>query len=400
MKLTAGTIKSLSLPTGKSELIVFDDDVPGFGLRLREGGSRSFVFQYKLGPKHRRIALGPVTAIDVGKARETAKDLYARVRLGQDPAGTKAEAKIKASETFEAAAAQFLARQRELRSYVDIERRLLVYAKVLHGLQLASINRRDIATLLAKITTHNGAVSANRFRATLSAFFAWAIGAGMLEHNPVTGTNRNEEKTRDRVLSPPELRLIWNALDDDHHGAILRLLMLTGQRAGEIAGLRWSEVQEAAIVLPAERTKNGRQHTIPLSEAARAIIEARPRRVNADGKPRELIFGLGEGPFDGWSKCRKVLDDRITKATGKPLPHWTAHDLRRSFATHAAEMGTQPHIIEAILNHVGGHKSGVAGIYNRASYEREKRIALDRWAEWLLAVVDGRDTNIVTLRQA
>ena len=111
MKLTAGTIKSLALPAGKGETIVFDDDVPGFGLRLREGGSRSYIFQYKIGTKHRRIALGPVTAIDIGNARETAKDLYARVRLGQDPAGAKAEARIKAAETFGAAAAQFLRRR-------------------------------------------------------------------------------------------------------------------------------------------------------------------------------------------------------------------------------------------------------------------------------------------------
>ena len=401
MKLSAGTLKSLPLPVGKSEAIHFDDGIPGFGIRIRAGGSRSFIFQYKIGTKHRRIALGSVSAVDFTETRKEAQRLYARVKLGEDPAGDKDGARIKAAETFGAAAAQFLARQRarELRSYVDIERHLLVYAKVLHGLQLASISRRDVATCLAKLTNDNGDVTANRVRSTLSSFFAWSIGAGMLEHNPVGGTFRNEEKARDRVLSPAELRLIWNALGGDHYSSIMRLLALTGQRAGEIAGLRWSEICDNAIVLPAERTKNARPHTIPLSEPARAIIEAQPRRVNADGQPRDLIFGLGAGGFDGWTKCGTLLNARITEATGKPLPHWTPHDLRRSFATHAAEIGIQPHIIEAVLNHVG-HRSGVSGIYNRASYEREKRIALDRWAEWLLAVVEGRDTNIVPLRQA
>src|SRR5260221_4480966 len=121
MRLTAAAIRSLSLPEGKSEAIFFDDDVPGFGLRLRDGGSRSFVFQYKLGAKQRRIALGPVTALDIGKARDTAKDLYSRVRLGQDPAGDKATAKAKAADTFEAAISQFLPRHRErlrVRAYV------------------------------------------------------------------------------------------------------------------------------------------------------------------------------------------------------------------------------------------------------------------------------------------
>jgi integrase len=403
MKLTAGTIKSLSLPAGKSELLVFDDAVPGFGLRLRDGGARSYIFQYKLGDKQRRMTLGLASAIPIAKARATAETLYAQTKLGVDPAGARAEAKIKAAETFEAAAAPFLARQRERlrpRSYADVERHLLMYARVLHGLQLASINRRDIAACLTKITTDNGAVTANRVRTTLSSLFAWAIGAGMLEHNPVTGTNRNDESARDRVLSPAELRLIWNELGDDHYGSIMKLLALTGQRAGEIAGLRWSEVRDNAVLLSAERTKNSRQHSVPLSEAARAIIEAQPRRVNADGKPRDLIFGLGDGPFDGWSKCGNMLNARITKASGKPLSHWTAHDLRRSFATHAAEMGIQPHIIEAVLNHISGHKAGVAGVYNRAAYEPEKRAALERWADQLLSWVEGRESNVVTLRQA
>jgi integrase len=403
MKLTAGMIRTLSLPAGKSELLIFDDVIPGFGLRLRDGGSRVFIYQYKLGNKQRRITLGSVGAVDVGKARETAKDLYARVRLGQDPAGAKAEARIKAAETFEAAAAPFLARKREhLKpgSYADVERHLLIYAGVLHGLQLASISRRDIAACLAKITTGNGAVTANRLRTTLSGFFGWAVGEGLIENNPVTGTNQNAEQTRDRVLSPAELRLIWNALDNGQYGSIMRLLALTGQRAGEIAGLRWSEVKETTIVLPAERTKNGRPHTIPLSEPARAIIAAQPRRVTADGKPRDLIFGLGDGPFDGWSKCTNTLNARIAEMTGETLPRWTPHDLRRSFATHAAEIGIQPHIIEATLNHISGHKAGVAGIYNRAAYEPEKRAALERWADQLLAWAEGRESNIVTLRQA
>jgi integrase len=402
MKLTAIAIRSLSLPAGKTEAIVFDDDVPGFGLRIREGGSRAFVFQYKLGDKQRRMALGRVTALDIGKARETAKDLYARVRLGQDPAGDKAEAKVRATETFAAAAAQFLARQRgrlRPKSYENVERHLLTHAKVLHELQFAKVERRDIATCLAGVTTNNGAVTANRVRSTLSSLFAWAMGEGLVDRNPVTGTNQNAEMSRDRVLSPAELRIIWNALGDDHYGAIMRLLALSGQRASEIAGLRWSEVRETEIVLPPERTKNKRQHVIPLSEPARAIIAAQPRRTNADGKPREFVFGLGDGPFQGWSNSLNILNARIAETTGETLRHWTVHDLRRSFATHAAEIGIAPHIVEAVLNHVG-HRAGVSGIYNRASYSREKCIALDRWAEWLTAVVEGRDTNVVTLRQA
>lgn len=405
MKLTTMTVRSASLPAGKSEAIFFDDSVPGFGLRVREGGSRSFVFQYKVGAKQRRIALGSVAAIELGKARDTAKTLYARVRLGEDPAGDKAESKAKAAETFEATAALYLAYQKgELRprSYADVERHLLKHAKVLHGLQLGKIERRDIATCITTVAKNSGAVTGNRVRTSLSGFFAWSIAQGLVEHNPVTGTTRNEEFSRERVLSPDEYRLIWQALGDDDFGAIMKLLALTGQRAGEVAGMRWSEIALETLEkyrwsLPGERTKNHRPHTVPLSEVALAIIAARPRRANADGTPRDLIFGRGDGPFSGWSKSREALETEITKAAGKALPHWMPHDLRRSFATHAAGLGIQPHVIEAVLNHVSGHKAGVAGIYNRATYEPEKRQALDLWAEQLLAWAENRESKVTIL---
>src|SRR5262249_60450903 len=126
---------------------------------------------------------------------------------------------------------------------------------------------------------------------------AWAIQEDIAEFNPVTGTGRAPEKSRDRVLSTTEINLIWNALPDDHFGAIIKLLALTGARANEIAALRWDEVHDNMIVLPAERTKNGRAHIIPLAEPARAILAAQPRRVTADGQARDLVFGIGEGAF-------------------------------------------------------------------------------------------------------
>src|SRR5262249_38663222 len=121
-----------------------------------------------------------------------------------------------------------------------------------------------------------------------------------------------------------------------------------------------------------------------------------------DGQPRKFIFGVGKGPFSGWSKSKEQLDERIAEANGgKPLEHWTHHDLRRSFVTHAAERGIiQPHIIESIINHISGHKGGVAGIYNKATYQPERRAGLIKWAEQLLAWVEGRESNVTTLRRA
>jgi integrase len=402
MKLTAAEVRKLDLEHGAAEAIVFDDDIRGFGVRLRAGGSRTFIYQYKVGAKHRRLTLGSVQAVDFSAARDTAKDLYAKVRLGGDPAGEKRHARAKATETFDAIVKLYLDRQRlQLRpsSYVNLKHHLNVHAKALHRLQLEKITRRDIASCVMSVKTNSGIVISNRVRSSLSGFFAWTIGEGLLESNPVIGTNRSEEKSRARVLDFAELRLIWNALPDDHYGAILRLLMLTGQRAGEIAGLRWSEIQDNAFLLPSHRTKNKSEHLIPLSSAASDIIAAQTKRKTPDSKLRDLIFGYSSGPFSGWSGCKEALDARIAEKAEKPLPHWTVHDLRRSFATHAAGIGIQPHIVEAILNHISGHRAGVAGIYNRATYEPEKRTALDRWAEHLIAIVESRESNVTPIRR-
>jgi integrase len=411
MKLTTTSIRTIEPLPPRTDRIEFDDAVPGFGVRARKGGSKVYIVQYAIGEKTRRMTLGKVSLQSVDKARETAKDILAAVRLGQDPAGEKQAARETSTDTFKAVAVRYLAFQKAhggkdskgLRpgSYDGVERHLMTHpqTKKLHGLLLAKIQQRDIASVISAVRSSH-AVTANRVRTSLASLFSWAISEGLVNSNPVTGTKPTEEKSRERVLDPAELRLIWNALGDDHFGAIIKLLALTGQRAGEIAGLRWSEVTNDGLVLPPARTKNHRKHTIPLSASARAIIEAQPRRQGPDGNLRDLVFGFGQGPYSGWGKSKDILDKRIAERAGQPLPHWTPHDLRRSFATHAADMGIQPHIIEACLNHVSGHKGGVAGIYNRASYEPEKRIALDRWADQLIAWAEGRESNVTALKRA
>src|SRR5262249_50074359 len=154
-------------------------------------------------------------------------------------------------------------------------------------------------------------------------------------------------------------------------GNIVKLLMLSGQRRSEIGGLRWSEIdlREGQINLPGERTKNGHPHFVPLSEPVRTILSAQPRI-------RDQVFGRGysaEG-FAGWSAAKAALDERLPD-----MPHWSLHDLRRTMATGMGELGVQPHIIEAAINHQSGHKAGVAGTYNRANYHAERKMALDKW---------------------
>jgi integrase len=404
MKLTAKNVRTEGITNDKDEQIYFDDKDTNFGLRLRKRGdgtiARTLIFQFGRYPK---ITIGAVDKIEFGKARKTAKGHYATALKGEDPSRDKKEAKASSAETFGAFLPRFLTHARNRlrpRTYPDLERHLNIKAKSLHDLPLAKITRRDIAAVTSAVAEEAGDTTSNRVRTSLSAYFAWLMGEGLVDVNPVVGTTKREERKRERILSPDELRLIWAHAGDDHYAAIIRLLALTGARADEIASLCWSEVRDNLIVLPPDRVKNGRTHEIPLSAAARAIIEGQPRRANLDGKPRDLIFGTGDGAFSGWSNCKHRLNERIKKATGKALPHWTPHDLRRSFSTHANELGlAQPHIIETVLGHVSGFRAGVAGVYNHASYRNEKRIALDRWADRLLAWIEGRTSNVTALRR-
>ena len=402
MRLSVRNTGAIKLPRGKSEHFEWDDEIPGFGLRLREGGSSSFVFQYKIGSKHRRITFGKYPALDANKARAQAAELHAKVKLGQDPAGAKASSRARASETFEACAKKYLIWQRQaVRSstYKENERHLLRNLAPLHGLRIDATDKRSIAAQLTRLATEVGPVQANRTRASLSKFLNWCLREGLIESNQAVLTNVNEETERKRVLSNAELVEIWKALPENDYGAILKILILTGQRKREIGNLHWSEIDfdKSIITLPEHRTKNGCEHTIPMSAAVSGILKAQIRR---DG--RALVFGVGQGGFNGWSKAKERLDQAIKK----PMERWIVHDLRRTVATHMAELiedgGLEilPHVIEAVLNYTGGHKAGTAGIYNKASYAAQKANALGRWAEHITSIVEGRQSNVAPFKRA
>ncbi len=383
VRLTKANAATLGLPEGKRDAIHWDTDIPGFGLRFRRGAQgviSTWVLQHKSG----RETLGRYPAIKPDSAREWATKEYAQIALGHSPAAAREKARRQQAETLEPVLRLYMA-QKNLRprSRVEIGRHLFKNCAPLHRLPLTAITRADVAKMLETVTEQSGAIQANRTRASLSAFFVWAWRRGMVENNPVLATHRHAEVSRDRVLSDPEIRRIWQALPDSDFGRILKVLLLTGQRRREIAQLRWSEVDLArgVIELPAERTKNGRAHQVPISTPVRAILEAQPRSG-------DQVFALAN-----WHE-RKVTLDRALPIE----PHWVVHDLRRTCATRMADLGIQPHIIEAVLNHVTGHRSGVAGVYNRALYATEKAQALARWADHVLAVVEGRESNVVTLR--
>ena len=368
---------------------LWDIEVKGFGARRQVDGV-FYYLRYRLGGAQRVKSIGrhgsPWTP---DTARSKAKEKLGKVAAGADP--FVEEAKVRAAETFGGELIRYLSRKRAAmkpRAFAEVERHLMNHAKPLHRMRLGEIDRRTVALRLAEIEEASGPVARNRVRSSLSALFAWAITEGFIETNPVTGTAKAEEGGgRERVLSPTELAEIWAAFEDDQFGDIVKLLILTGQRREEIGGLRWSEVdfKRGLIVLPPARTKNKRLHEIPLSALARAILKRQTRH-------RDFVFGIGKGGFSGWSDCKARLDQRVlaerqdAKPKAKPLLEWRLHDLRRTAATQMAELGVLPHIVEAILNHVSGHRAGVAGIYNRAKYEVEMREALERWADHVRAI--------------
>jgi integrase len=390
MRLTKANVSKFVLPEGRSEVIIFDDGLPGFGLRVRAGGKRSWIAQYRVGVKQRRMTLGTVGTVDPDEARRRAKAALSKVHLGEDPQHHKAAARALASVTVGRVIESYLARRAapclKPSSFEDVRRYLRNHWSPLHETAVNAVPGALIAARLAELARDRGPYSSNRARAALSAFFSWAIGEGLADANPVAGSNRaTDEISRDRVLSPDELRLAWQHAGPGDYGAILRLLILTGQRREEVGGALWSEIDLNAAIwsIGAGRTKNGLPHDVPLSAAAAAILRGLPRRED-----RDQVFGSGDGSFQGWSKAKAALDARMATANGAKLKPWRLHDIRRTVATRLGDLGVMPHLIEAVLNHISGHRAGVAGVYNRAIYAAEKRESLEKWAR---AIAGGSD---------
>jgi len=380
-KITIRTVEGL-----KPGSRVYDTVVQGFGVRRQKDGAYYYLRFRRNGVQYMRSIGRHGSPWTPDTARGEAQKLLGIAVGGNDPF-----TKPLATESFGHEVTRYLERKRTMmkpRAFEEVERHLTNHAAPLHKLRLAEIDRRIIAQRLGEIETANGPVARNRVRSSLSAFFSWALTEGLLEVNPVQGTAKLDEGgSRERTLTQAELAELWSVLRNEPNAQfadIVRLLILTGQRREEIGGLRWSEIERELIVLTPERTKNSRQHEVPLSRQAKAIIERQPKR-----KGRDFIFGIGEMGFSGWSDCKARLDEALLAARrkhnrkAKAMSDWRIHDLRRTCATGMAELGVQPHIIEAVLNHVSGHKAGVAGIYNRARYEGEMRSALQAWADHL-----------------
>jgi integrase len=396
MKFTTTSVGRLTMPAGKSDHIAWDPELPGFGLRLR-GETRRWVVQYRVGRQQRREGLGDVRKVGLEDARKAARQRFAQLELGVDPAAAKAKARAEAD-----AARLTLAVVSE--RYIDAKEGVVRPAtlraakwhfeglwKPLRKRPIEAITRADVAARLTEIAKANGRVSAARARTALSALYGWAMREGLCEANPVVATNNPGDgiPSRGRVLSDRELRAVWCACQDDDFGRIVKLLVLTGCRRSEIGSLRWSEIDldTGRLVVPGARVKNHRTLELPLPPAAIEILQSVPRRPGC-------VFGRRATGFGSWSYATRALQLRIAEAEGSPLAPFVLHDLRRTTRTGLGRLGVRPDVAELVIGH---SKGGIEAVYDVHKYKSEIAAALALWSNHVAAVVAG-ESNVVAMR--
>jgi integrase len=390
--LTELTIRKLT-PKGNVRIEMWDDKLPGFGVRVSPRGTKSFVLMYYVAGRKRRLTLGRFPMMSLAKARKQAHDALGAIADGREPEVAKtADVRVGNFDTVIAGfVAGHCARHNRASHAHETERLLRArFAAAWGKRDVRSITRSDVLQVLDAAVEAGHPSAANHALAAVRKLFSWALERGLVDANPCSGISRPAPAhARERVLSNAELAAVW-------HGArslsapfshIVQLLILTAQRRGEVTGLRWNEIDWTNAVwnIPADRTKNRRAHAVPLSPLALDVLKSAPKIHDAFVFPAR---GNDEATPSGFSKTKRRLDAYAR------VSDWTLHDLRRTTATHLAGMGVAPHVIERILNHTTGILGGVAGIYNRFQYLPEMRAALELWAEQIGKLASENQKNI------
>ena len=440
MKLTERIIGKLAAEHGRKDRLIFDDAQRGLAVRVTASGGRTYLCQYSLHGQKWRVPLGACSALALAKAREAAAAVMGDVAKGMNPALVRKEA-AKAEQARRARDRLTLRVLIKDWNRLHLARRRPSYAaEAVRALHHAFANRLDdaaedldraaVVRALDALTRRRkrkdggeaegprGAAMTGRTAAYGRAAFAWAVKRGAVRENPFAELPIAKSiAKRERVLSDQELAEVWRAATGaaEPYGTIVKLLILTGQRRGEVAGMAWGEVPDdlATWTILGERTKNGAVHTVPLSAAARDLVRA-ALPEGAKGRPANgslVLPGAVGTPFAGWSKAKRALDEAITDARAKataapdtshaPFVPWSVHDLRRTVATGLQRLGVRLEVTEAVLNHISGSRGGIAGVYQRHDWAAEKRAALDAWAAHVAAMVERRTAagNVVALRQ-
>lgn len=412
----------------------FDTLVKGLVLRASAGGQRTWFCVYGPPSKRQWLKLGTYPEVPLGSdkgARQRAKDTRAKVGDGADPVADKKA--LAASQTVADLVDNYLKRHASgKRSSDEIARRLRknvsgrdAEGKSLEGrsegcfgdIKLSDLHRRDITKAIDAVKDRGAHVEANRLFEDVRAMVRWARGRGDLDENLVEGMRKPTETVeRDRVLSADEIKAMWGALPGadmrESTRRIIRLCLITAQRVGEVSGMTVDELalDAAEWTIPPARSKNKREHVVPLSPMAVEVIRAQLADVKAlaERKGRAVPAFVFPGPgarasVTGASVPKAIKREEVTKrgvTTIVGIAPWTPHDLRRSAATGMEELGVSPFIVGHVLNHVSATKSTVTSrVYARYDYMREKREALELWANRLAGIVAG-GADIIALRRS
>jgi integrase len=385
-KLTVKTVEAIKPAEDRREIP--DALLPGLYLIVQPSGARSWAVRYRHGDRTRKHTLGSYPALDLKTARELGAKTLRVAAEGRDPGHDK---KQERGTTVEDVVGQFLDRHcrhnHSPRTRKESERLLRLYLLSRWSSRPArSISRAEVRDMLDRLMADGTPVLANRVHSIARKLFGWAVEQDIIPASPLAGLKAPAvEKSRDRVLTDLELRRVWNAAGETPdliYGAMVRFLILTGQRRGEVAGLEWSELDLGNRLwsIPKERTKNGRAHDVPLSRQAIATLKELPHT-----NERYVFSVNGKAAINGFGKPK----DRLDALCG--FTDWTIHDIRRSVASGMARLGIGLPVIEKVLNHTSGSFAGIVGVYQRHDFAKEKRDALEAWGDHVAKLVVEKD---------
>jgi integrase len=400
-------------PAAGTQTDYFDETVPGLALRVTAGGYRSWTFNFTSprDQKRARATIGTYPATSLAAARGKALEARGYVQNGQDPRNVLA-GQATATMTVSGLVDAYLAdpEKASLRSLAEIERRLRKnVVPVIGAVKVGELRRRDVRNVTDAILRRGRKVEATRVFEDVRAMVRWAVQNEYLEANPLDGMAKPAEATAsDRVLTDDEIATLWNGLPKAlarswQAQQVIRLCLVTGQRVGEVAGMRNAEVDMKAREwrLPGERTKNGHAHVVPLTDMAVKLINEAIQKTDEDD---EFVFPCGDAALSPVVVARAILRANET-SDERPLGRfgiapWSAHDLRRTALTGMARLGVAPIVLGHVANHRSTTRAGVTlAVYSQYTYDKEKRAALELWADRLQAVVGKSGAKVVAMRR-
>ena len=389
---------------------VYIREADGFTLRIMPTGSMTWLYIYNVDGKRREMSLGAYPDISLAKGRELHADAKKLLANGKDPGAQQREAREDRKRTpfvadFVDEFIKGYAKEHN-RGWKEIERSLKAEIVPRWGKRkMTDIKRRDLIIVLDEIKERGAPVMANRVLAYTRKMFSWALDRAVLEVHPFLMMARpNKETTRERALSETEIKTFWSNLDDckmsDQIKRALKLILVTGQRPGEVIGIHRDEISGDWWEIPATRSKNKITHRVFLTATAKGLIGDAPGFIFES--PVYPSNPLASPPNPGKSfEVRTMTHDIKQNLPHTPeskvedrlkIPHFTPHDLRRSAATRWAEMEISGDMIDRLQNHITKQKQGVGHIYNRYSYAKEKQQALEQWERKLLSIVTGSNS--------